>query len=266
MTEPKRDHWGRYKLPDPDTGEERAWTRATTFAESVEDSFGLTKWKMRSVAVGLSKRPDLVTLAETLDVDEDKKQLEDVCEQALNIAGANSRSNLGTALHRMTERLDRGERLRVPEKYKPDMDAYFALKSEAGLQTTPRYIERITVVPELGVAGTMDRIVRLDGKVYIADVKTGNLEHAWKKIAIQLALYSHGRALWDDRNGVWEKIPPVDQSQAIVIEIPVGSGTAALWWVDIAKGWEAAQKCTWVREWRKIKDLATKFAEHSTSN
>ena len=45
--EPKHDRWGRYLLPDPETGAERAWTRATTVARTLADEYGLTKWKLR---------------------------------------------------------------------------------------------------------------------------------------------------------------------------------------------------------------------------
>src|SRR5574338_583746 len=58
--EPKRDRYGRYLIPHPDTGKETAWTRATTFAKTVSDTFGLTKWELRMVSLGLAKRPDLL--------------------------------------------------------------------------------------------------------------------------------------------------------------------------------------------------------------
>lgn len=260
MTEPKRDHWGRYKLPHPDDpAKEVAWTRATTFADSVEDTYGLTKWKQRGTAVGIGQRPDLLALAQSLDMENDKKSLDDVCEQALMVAKANERSNLGTALHRMTERLDRGERFTPPPAYRADMAAYFAVKEQYGMETHPSYIERITVVPEFTVAGTMDRIVRMAGQVYIADVKTGDLKYGWGKIAIQLALYAHGKGLWNPQTATYDNMPPVNQDKGIVIQIPVGQGTCKLWWVDIAAGWQAAQVCKWVRDWRKNKQLATTF-------
>jgi len=61
--EPSRDHYGRYLLPDPATGEERAWTRATTWARTLSDMTGLHKWECRMVARGITLRPDLYALA-----------------------------------------------------------------------------------------------------------------------------------------------------------------------------------------------------------
>lgn len=257
MTEPKRDHYGRYKLPHPDTGAEVVWTRATTFADALEDSYGLTQWKMRASVKGVTMRPDLVTLAQSLDIDEDKKQFDDLTKSALTVAQADRRSNLGTALHKMTEHLDRGKPFRVPDAHKADIDAYQRLKADAGVATNPRFVERITVLPEWKVAGTFDRIIRRGGKLYIGDLKTGdNLYHSWKKIAIQLALYAHGHSLWNAENGTYEAMPPVDQEKGYVLHVPAGQGEASLYEVDIAEGWEAAQLCAHVRDWRRRKDLA----------
>jgi hypothetical protein len=266
MSDAKRDRFGRYLLTHPETGKEQAWTRATTFADALEDSYGLTKWKQRGTAVGIGMRSDLLSLAQALTMD-DKKGLDDVCEQALTVASANERSNLGTALHKMTERLDRGEDFAVPVNHQPDMSAYLRIKAQNDMQTRPDYIERITVIPEFDVAGTMDRIVRLDGAVRIADLKTGqDLTRGWGKIAVQLALYSRGAGLWNEQAGTWEPMPPVEQDWGVVIHLPAGSGSAALWKVDLNAGWEAAHVCRWVREWRKRKGLAEQISSPVSVN
>lgn len=258
MPEAKRDRYGRYRLPHPETGEEKTWTRATTFAETLEDSYNLTRWNMRAVAVGMGARPDLLALAQSHTMD-DKQALDDLCKTALTVASADARSNLGTALHRFTERVDRGEQFRIPAAHQPDIDAYLALKRREGIETHPRYIECITAIPLFGVAGTMDRIVRLTvgQKVCIGDLKTGSsLDYGWKKIAVQLALYSRGCGLWNAEAGKWEAMPPVNQDTGLVIHVPAGTGLALLYEVDLNAGWEAAQLCQQVREWRKRKDLA----------
>jgi hypothetical protein len=59
----KPDRYGRYKLVDPATGEVRPYTRATTFAKSISDTFTLSLWSQRMVAKGLAMRPDLVGAA-----------------------------------------------------------------------------------------------------------------------------------------------------------------------------------------------------------
>ena len=71
--EPPMDQWGRYKIPDPITGKDRSWTRATTWAKTVADTHALTKWELRMAAIGLARRPDLLMgVAGVLDPDGDK--------------------------------------------------------------------------------------------------------------------------------------------------------------------------------------------------
>lgn len=255
--EPKRDRWGRYVLPDPVGGKEIAWTRATTYASTVADTYGLTQWQMRMVAKGIATRPDLYALAAATPVD-DKKVFDRVVNDAKEAAAASSGANLGTALHAFTERVDLGEKVDVPTPWKADIDAYRNTMAAEKVGVTADWIERITVVRQLQVAGTFDRILTMpDGLLRIGDVKTGkDLSYSWGEIAIQLALYAHGAAIWDDRTATWEPMPDLDKQVGVVIWLPVGRGHCELFEVDLAAGWEMARTCGVVREWRKRKDLA----------
>lgn len=254
MTEPKRDRWGRYILTDPETGEEHPWTRATTLADALNDAYGLTKWKMRTVVLGLVKRSDLLDLAYASDPD-DQEQLDQLCEDALKAANADTKANQGTALHKFTARLDAGQLSRAPRQWKPDLDAYVAFKHDKGILTHPRFIERITAVPSLSVAGTMDRIVKHEGVPKIADLKTGSLAHKGMSIAVQLAIYAHGQSLWDQEHGLWQEMPKVSLKEGLVMHLPAGEVSPALYRVDLELGWKMAQIAYQVREWRKDKTL-----------
>jgi len=60
----------------------------------------------------------------------------------------------------------------------------------------------------------------------------------------------------------------VNQEQALVVHLPAGEGRCTLYLVDIAAGWEMAQVCGAVREWRARRDLAQVLAaegEHATA-
>ena len=119
--EAKRDGRGSYRLPDPTDGfKEKSWTRATTLAKTISDEFALTKWKIEMVAVGMSRRPDLVQKVARVDTtaDHDKKGrvadldkrriITHACDQAAEEAGAGLRAKMGTALHTLTEHHDLG--------------------------------------------------------------------------------------------------------------------------------------------------------------
>lgn len=277
----KRDRWGRYKLPPPSNpdGKTESWTRATTFAKSVSDMFGLMKWQNRMVAKGLSLRDDLYAMASATDL-EDKDTMDAIAEDAMQAAGSKSAAGLGTALHSFTEALDAGEEPRVPDKWKPCIRAYEKKIKEAGLYFPVWGIERIVCIETFSVAGTFDRVAQLKkdltiplpkgevtlkaGTWVIVDVKTGkDLTYGWGDIAIQLALYSRADKIWNGSKGEYEPLPPISQDAALVIHLPANmtdlpeeKRRAELYGVDIQQGWQAAKLCEQVRDWRKNKTLA----------
>lgn len=257
--EPRRDQWGRYLLPDPFTGKERAWTRATTWASAISDNFGLEKWKVRMTALGLVNRADLYAgLASVSDPEtpDGKKRLNAICEEAQEFAGSRFASNLGTALHAFCEQIDQGQEPTVPPPYDQDVAAYREALARFGISVSPNYIERICVLPELEIAGTMDRLVTLRGRRYIGDIKTGaDLTYSWLEISIQLAIYAHAETVFDPAENRHFRMPEVDQERALVIHLPAGQARCTPYLIDIEAGWKAAQICKLVRDWRKRKDL-----------
>lgn len=269
---PKRDRYGRYLIPDPATGRERAWTRATTLADTLDDRYNLELWKLRTAATGFAHRPDLLALVAAHQGD--KKALDRVCADALEAGKAGEGANLGTALHALTERIDRGEDALVIDSLRADVEAYRKTLAESGLTiaTLPdgRLAREVIVLcPELEVAGTADHLFAGD-KLTVGDLKTGAsaIDWAMNSIAIQLAIYAHATHIFDPTTDTLTEMPPVDLERALVIHLPVGSGECTLHEVDIAAGWEAAQHAAWVRGWRKRKGLskprATVVAQAST--
>jgi len=261
VTEPRRDRWGRYLLPDPVTGEERAWTRATTLANTLSDPWGLVDWKLRMAVKGVATRDDLRALASALPLDTGKKQLNEVAQDAIEYAGGSSGRNMGTALHEWTAQSDRGEDPVVPSPWDRDLEAYHAALGLHGVRVYPNFVEQIVCIPDLGIAGTFDRIVLWPPGAYIADVKTGaDLSYSWLEIAVQEALYANAEYLWDADAETWGPIdPPVDKSQGLVMHLPVGQARCDLFWVDLEIGWEAVTLAVDVREWRKRKDISRPF-------
>ena len=257
----KFDQYGRYVLPDPETGEERSWTRATTIANTLADRFGLEQWAKRNVVLGIAAREDLYALAVSCKP-EDKDQLNRIAAAAEEAAKAHTGANLGTALHRITERVDRGEDMDIPDQWRPDVDAYCQALVDNHLIVDPDWMERIVVLPEYGIAGTLDRLLYIGkkgGMGIIGDLKTGQdvVRYGMTEIAIQLAIYANATHAW---NGVdYEKMPPVYTDRALVIHLPVGQGRCEIHQVDIRAGMQALRAALWVREWRKRRDLSEPY-------
>ncbi len=252
----KRDRYGRYLLPDPATGEERAWTRVTTIASTLADRFGLEQWAQRNIVWGLGQRQDLWARAAATTID-DRGTLGQVAKDAQAAASSAAGANLGTALHQFTERIDRGEVVPVPPPYDRDVAAYTKALADAGVTIVKGSIERIVIVPEFEVVGTIDRVVRGPWPMpRVADLKTGKdvVRYGMTEIALQLALYAHASYWWTGEE--WRPMPALDRDKAVVMHLPVGQGRCELYEVDIAAGMVAVQLAIDVRAWRKRKDLA----------
>ncbi|MBA2336571.1 MAG: PD-(D/E)XK nuclease family protein [Acidimicrobiia bacterium] len=241
-----RDRFGSPYVVPPNGGKPVPYTRATTWAGTLDDRWNLEQWKMRQVAIGLADRPDLL-LAVTTQRD-DKKALNAAVQAAMEAAKSSAAATRGTALHTLTELLDLGRPLpTIPLDVVADLAAYET--ATAGLEMIS--VEEFVVVDELQVAGTFDRLVRHEGKVKIADLKTGaSVEYAMGSIALQLAIYSRGVA-YDHTTGTRTPLPDVDQEEALVIHLPAGLGVCTLLRVNIRLGWEAVLIAGRVRRFRK---------------
>lgn len=251
----ERDRYGRPMIVPPGGGKKVPYRRCTTFVGVLEDTWNLSRWSQRNVAIGLADRPDLLLgVAAHRD---DKQKLNQLCEDAAEAAKAHAAATTGTALHALTEIVDRGLDMPVlPEQAQLDIAAYRA--ATANIEWLA--IEQGIVVDELRVHGTPDRVGRLpDGRVVIADLKTGNVDFGMAKIAMQMAVYSRG-VPYDHASGRRDTFTaPVDQAAGIVIHLPAGTGKCELLEVDLAAGWEGVQIARQVWDWRARKNLAKPY-------
>lgn len=254
--EPPRDRMGRYLLPIPATGERKAHTRVTTIAGGIKDTYHLNKWRLRMAAIGFGKRTDLYALAASLGAD-DKRGLDKLCDDAVEAGQGASRASIGTALHGFTERYDRGETIQPPSPWDLDLAAYAAEMQRQRIVTHPWWVERVLYHPDLLIAGTCDRLVRVPGfdLPLIADLKTGDSLYM-DEIALQLALYARAPYWYDPASDTFGETPPIDQASALVVHLPAGAAACTLHVVDVAAGWEAVQLALEVRAWRKRKGLS----------
>lgn len=249
----ERDGWGRPLVPDPDTGEMVAYSRASSFARPLENRHNLELWLCRQTALGVAARSDLQL--SVLAHKENKKVLDDLVKQAQEEAKSSSRATIGTALHALTEAVDRGEQLPegLSDTYAADLAAYKAATKDLEVVA----MEQRVVCDELKVAGTFDRVVRYKGKLVVADIKSGaSTDYSGLTFAVQVACYAHGLLFNLDayERMAWPGGETPRHDHALVIHLPAGEGRCSLKWLDIREGWEAAHMASVVKTLQKKKD------------
>lgn len=293
VAELPRDRWGRPLITPPEGGDPVAYTRVTTFVKALDDTFHLSRWQQRMVALGMASRRDLVLATIALkdpEAQNDKRTLNQIAQSAIEAAKGTARATTGTALHSFSEVIDRGEPLpeNVPEEYVDDLKAYADIVRYLGEVVA---IEGFCVVDSLRVGGSYDRIFRftkagLDlfeeatgrrlcypsgeevqpGDTIIGDLKTGkSIDFGIGAISMQLATYANAED-YDHTLGSRSPVPVTRKDWGVVIHLPAGTGRAELVWVDLAAGWQTVTEVApKVHEWRKRKDLSYGFMTTTSS-
>ncbi|QUE25820.1 hypothetical protein SEA_GLENHOPE_50 [Mycobacterium phage GlenHope] len=247
------DGWGRYKLPSPSTGRPTAYSRSTTVASTLDDTYNLNRWKIRTQVAAVLQALEAEQAAAERDqsgfdapldertetlaslmaelrqkiADGNDNKTNNVIDQIDNLCGGRDAAELGEAVHAWLEAIDIGIVLPrdVPDMFKPYVTAYRSLLRRYGLIAVPEYVERIVLNDrgEETVAGTLDRIYYCvtDGKLYLGDVKTSKtLEFGYLTYGTQFAVYGYAtKILAVDASG-WEPMPEIDQTQCFCVLIP----------------------------------------------
>jgi hypothetical protein len=258
-----RDRYGRPLIIPPGGGEPVAYTRVSTFASALDDKSSLADWTSAMTLIGAAKDETLVRGARGLNYQRDKSRVRELVEQAKVLGGANNARDEGTTLHGLTEKLDAGHELPdLDAQTIADLDAYRRIT--AGL--TPVLSETFVVNDELQVAGTFDRLLDisadkalppwLHGRRVIGDLKTGGVDYKIGSFALQLACYARGQ-LYDPVTG--QRTPlGADESIGLVVHLPQRTGRAAIYAIDLTRGYAAAGLARAVREWRTTARLSTR--------
>lgn len=249
---------GRYRLPHPLTGKITSFTRVSNIAKTISDTYHLDKWKLRTLAKGMGLRPDLGELAASLDITEDKEELQKLAEQAMEAAGGSVGANMGTALHAYCERQDSGEDVlagHLTRGTRRDLEAYRDLLQRKGIEMLPEYMERVVWTRASNSVGRLDRI-GWDRALWpcprIVDLKTQKtMDFGGLEIAMQLAMYANADCMWNELTCEWEPMPEVDLNTATVIHLPVGKGYAETYPVPIDLGWQDVMLSLAVKDRRK---------------
>lgn len=273
---PTDGRWNRYR-----DHEGNEFQRVSTLIKKVEtDRWHLDQWMKRQVLVGAGRRDDLVLAVKSMRpdpvygwTDRQKQEINKLVEKAEEAAKDLDGAITGTAVHTLTERLDRGESLDsvirgLPAQAEADLRAYEALIRLNDWQVIE--IERTVVNDDLSVAGTFDRVYVIPGLSALlgpgdcqyrhgdhgpggpmgelavtGDVKTEKdpLKNGLH-IGPQLAIYSRARRMWlpmaaqVGSSATYVSAPCVRQDVAVVVH--VRNGHAVPMFVNLTDGWEAA--------------------------
>lgn len=274
-----RDRWDRPLITPTAGGKATAYTRASTLGKTIEDNYNLSRWAQRNVALGLSRRPDLVALAASVRTNEgnDRAPLDEIADKAHEAAKGDRGANVGTALHKLSERRDEGEDLSyLPPELTASLDAYSRCMAPLRVLASETFV----VHDGLQTAGSFDRVVTPvegvelvapdgtrfgPGDALVLDLKTGKAESAkyWGPgYAVQQTVYARGlpyrvgtgriswAALGDAIMG------PPSHAWALILHVPSDSpADAGLVWVNLELGAALAELCIEVRKARKVKGL-----------
>lgn len=260
---PSYDNYGRYVLPDPEGGHEKPFTRVTTGAKALDDTYYVDRWSKRNVARGIKMAPELLDDVDLYasDAHEVDRDLDRLIERASVKAGGSEASELGTAVHAWLEALELGQVVldEVPEQFKGYALAYGEQLGRWGISAAPDaggrpLVERIVYNPFTGWVGTFDRIYQLaDGSRAIGDVKTAK-DLAWSYLAISVQLWDYANAthMLSLDGSRWEPMPEVRKDFAVVAWVPSNAKPAKceMISIDLEAGGLAAEAAVRVREMR----------------
>lgn len=262
MTEIQRDWQGRPLIRPVGGGKPQPYTRVSTLAKALDDTYSLNQWRVRMAVVGVATNRHLMQQAAAVasrfdaPVKEGKRELDAIANDAMEAAGVGSAAATGTALHDFTEQIDAGRELsHVPSEFIAALRCY---------QTATRGLvaegsEVFVVNDRLRLAGSLDRLWRLpDGRVVVGDLKTGDNEPKYPLgVTTQVAVYADSQR-YDPATGARSPLhPDLDPERGLLVHLPIRADEPRcdLFMLDLKVGLEAAALATDVRNMRKAKPI-----------
>jgi hypothetical protein len=253
----KRDRWGRPLIEPKGGGKPLPYTRSSSAAKTIEDTFNLELWMRRNIVYGMAHDTSLI--ARTLAIpggpsdwdQKQKKAINDICEAAAQVAQASKAADIGTALHAMVEQVNLGQRVNAGA-YARDLEAYEEAIAQMGWSIHPDHVECRMVCDTLQMAGTCDMLVQNgDGEYFVADLKTSSsVDYGGLGWAAQLAAYAHSD-IYSPLLQTRLQTPVINQQVGYIVHLPAGQGACTIHQVDLVAGFKAAQLANEIRDTRK---------------
>lgn len=241
-------------------------SRPSGWGKVLDDENALVNWKIDRAAYGVAHDKALQARYAAVDMDSDETKGErKVLREASIAAGrGDEASDIGTALHAMSERWEKEPNFSPPEPFLSSLTAYTKALEALGIESL--MFEYKIVNERWRSAGTVDRLYRLTrdltapdgtvlpaGTLLVGDLKTGKrLDFSMPGYCVQTHIYASG-ALYDVvADEFCAETPEVNQKWGLLVHMPSNSDTCTFLWVDLEVGEHGAYLVQQVREWRKM--------------
>jgi hypothetical protein len=255
------------RLDDPTKWDR--YSRPSGWGSDLDDESNLVTWKIDRAMEGVASDPSIAAIVASHIGN--KQGAKERRERAIQRGRGDEAADIGTALHLMTERVERADGFAAPEPYATDIAAYLSALDGAGLSS--EFIECHLVNDSWRAAGTADRIYRahrplaipgfdvvVPGQRILGDLKTGKrLDYSLPGFAIQLALYTDS-VFYDVETNERSPLPTnLRTDLALLVHMPAGTGSCTLHWIDLQVGREGCRIVRDVRAWRKRDDFTIDY-------
>lgn len=243
-------------------GKNERFSRPSSAGKILDDDSALTNWRIDRAIAGVAGDPALQARAVAVE-DGDRKTLGQIREAAISAGRGAESADIGTALHKMSERFEQEEDFDPPSPYKESLEAYVEGMERFGLKS--KHFEFKTVNTEYRTAGTADRLYELTqdhrmpdgsllpkGTLVVGDLKTGSkLDYSVPGYVVQFALYAQGQ-FYDPLEDDFMETPEINQKWAVLVHMPAKEpGVCTFWWANLDQGNHGAWVAHEVKEWRK---------------
>lgn len=242
----------RPRAVNPVTGQEQSWQRASNYAAVLDNPHGLIKWKLRELIKGISARPDLARMLLSGAVIEDNAKADEIIAAAHAVAAIDAKANEGTAIHSALSRSWQGKEW--AREFEPHVLGFAAELKRNGLR--PVATEVTVMNTRLGALGHVDWVLQdAHGNYLVGDLKSGNLERAALKFAVQCEVYNSADYILDENNRPAALPWKLGNRYSVLIHIDPETGACSIYSVDAVLGLYGADLAEKVRDWQKMKVL-----------
>lgn len=245
-------------------GKNQRFSRPSNWGKDLDDENALVAWKINRAVEGVARDAALQARAMSLDPDGDREDWNQLREAAINAGRGSQAADIGTALHKMTERWEQEPEFDPGQPYNGFLEAYEKGMAELGLISQRFEFQMVT--EEYRAAGTADRLWELSrdlplptgemlpqGTLVIGDLKTGkNIDFSIPAYSVQMALYAQGE-MYDVADDRFMPTPEINQDWGIIAWMPSKADKpfCDFRWVDLRVGNYGAWLTQEVKDWRK---------------